>query len=663
VSNELVVSQGQEEKLVALVSTAHQAIEKAGTVAELKTIRDQAVSVIDYARVSGMSSEIINECVEIKIRSECKAGELLSKVEKDNKGGDRKSRSTPRTVITPYRQTLEEAGIKKQTGARWQAMHDVPEAERQKWFKQKKDAGEKITTTQFLKLTRKKPSVETPNKDAEILESYGIKIQPYDVWSFSSCHPSFGEPYPGRVPGQIVAHCLYFWTHKGEMVLDPMAGSGTTLDVCKAMQRKACCYDAMPHTSHIKKHDMLAKGWPENTAQAALIFWDPPYYKKKDEGYCGESISRLSHDEYLAFFGEMAESIPKTFAGRLALLVSDYNDEQNQEENIFYWDYVNLFVATGRWVVERRIQAPLGTQAVHPDIVRKFRAARRLARLNRDLVVLKHPVQWMSQELSRRGGPGDRAGVSPTPGVGEFLELLGDKKHLFTQDDFFAYCVNGNWRAWYGCQPEAQKKGVQAKVYNNFCVSMVDTIHVWALLVEAQRFDVCFLDAYEDVVGKSDLTLVAPGGKITHLALLGPRAKQDREYKLQHRAGPSAKRCIEVQLPYARAKGVGNKRWYCIEDFADVMGCDAHIEDGNNPGMVTATMRESDNWNGHLWEEANRRGESAPEKCLREAQEYSDNRQAKTRCKNCQRSEWSLDSDGLCYDCAKTDTNEPRINA
>jgi len=65
--------------------------------------------------------------------------------------------------------------------------------------------------------------------DAERLKRLGITIQPYDVWHFTKCHDLMGAPHPGRIPGQLVCHVLYFFTKPGDLVVDPMAGSGTTL--------------------------------------------------------------------------------------------------------------------------------------------------------------------------------------------------------------------------------------------------------------------------------------------------------------------------------------------------------------------------------------------------------------------------------------------------
>jgi hypothetical protein len=169
-----------------------------------------------------------------------------------------------------------------------------------------------------------------------------------------------------------------------------MVGSGTTIDACIAFGRIPLGYDAAPSRDDVLAHDFLRQGWPEKTAEARFIFWDPPYYKKVDAGYSDASISRLTKKDYLDFFQMAASSIPNDFHGRLALLVSDYNDDEKPDENIWYWNYANIFTGSGKWSIERRIQVPLTTQSVHPDIVNKFRTSRKLARLNRDLVIFKH---------------------------------------------------------------------------------------------------------------------------------------------------------------------------------------------------------------------------------------------------------------------------------
>lgn len=232
--------------------------------------------------------------------------------------------------------------------------------------------------------------------DAKRMEALDIKVQPYDVWNFPNCHDLFGADHPGRIPGQLVAHVLYFYTQPGAMVVDPMAGSGTTLDVCLAMGRRCYAFDidARHKRPDVIAHNIATDGWHERVKKADLIFWDPPYFSKMDsqtigaDGYIDGSISKMGRDVYLEFFAKRlteARSLVKK-GTRLAFLMSDWDDNTGERDGIFIWDYANLITAAG-WKLQRHIQTPLGTQQVHPDIVNKFRESRRLARLERYLLI------------------------------------------------------------------------------------------------------------------------------------------------------------------------------------------------------------------------------------------------------------------------------------
>ena len=61
---------------------------------------------------------------------------------------------------------------------------------------------------------------------------YGFDLKDRNVWSFDLPDPRFGKPnYKGRLPGQVVANALYYYTNPGEYIVDPFAGSGTLGDV------------------------------------------------------------------------------------------------------------------------------------------------------------------------------------------------------------------------------------------------------------------------------------------------------------------------------------------------------------------------------------------------------------------------------------------------
>ena len=227
-------------------------------------------------------------------------------------------------------------------------------------------------------------------EDQDRLQRLSITLQPYDVWTFSKCEDLFGTEWPGRIPGQLVAHVLYFFTQPGDMVIDPMAGSGTTVDVCLAFNRNCYAYDL--NTTHgrpdILPHNIQQDGWPERTKKADLLFWDPPYFDKKDAQYADGSISALERGPYLDFFtAQFQEAYALVKKGtRLAFLMSDWNDDAGDIPLIGRWEYAQLMADAG-WTITRVIDCPLSTQLVHPDIVEKFRKSRRLARLNRSLLI------------------------------------------------------------------------------------------------------------------------------------------------------------------------------------------------------------------------------------------------------------------------------------
>lgn len=225
----------------------------------------------------------------------------------------------------------------------------------------------------------------------------GLKCdpRPYDVWNFAECCDLMGYKYKGRIPGQIVLQLLFFFTEPGDLVIDPMAGSGTIIDACLLMKRKCLAFDNSPK-SYEKRVD-TREGKALETIQTLkrkpdLIFLDPPYFKKLEDEYGSDSISALPRDEYLNFFSEFAGRAYESGAKRVALLMSDYTDDEDLNLHIFIWDYVERFIDK-KWIVERHIMTPLPTQVIHPDFVEKFKISKKLGRLGRSLVIFNRRVK------------------------------------------------------------------------------------------------------------------------------------------------------------------------------------------------------------------------------------------------------------------------------
>lgn len=110
---------------------------------------------------------------------------------------------------------------------------------------------------------------------------FGFDLKEKNFWSFEAPDPRFGKPgYKGRIPGQIVANLLFYYTNSGAYIVDPFAGSGTLGDVCDILpvfqDRKYKMYDINPVDSRILYNNILQTGIPEQTSSVDFVFLDPP---------------------------------------------------------------------------------------------------------------------------------------------------------------------------------------------------------------------------------------------------------------------------------------------------------------------------------------------------------------------------------------------------
>ncbi len=119
---------------------------------------------------------------------------------------------------------------------------------------------------------------------------FGFDLKERNVWTFEAPDPRFGKSgYKGRLPGQIVANALFYYTQPGAVVVDPMAGSGTMGDVIESLayfsNRRCKMYDLDPIDAKIERANILQTGIPEQSGSVDYVFLDPPadFYPKGDE--------------------------------------------------------------------------------------------------------------------------------------------------------------------------------------------------------------------------------------------------------------------------------------------------------------------------------------------------------------------------------------------
>ena len=110
-------------------------------------------------------------------------------------------------------------------------------------------------------------------------ENYRPAILSTTLWDYptqSYGHTRKGDnKYPGVTPAFIIYNLIWRYTEPGDLVCDPMAGSGTTIDVCKEEKRKVVAFDIVSAREDIIQAD--ARNLPLNDNSVDMIFIDSPY--------------------------------------------------------------------------------------------------------------------------------------------------------------------------------------------------------------------------------------------------------------------------------------------------------------------------------------------------------------------------------------------------
>jgi len=229
------------------------------------------------------------------------------------------------------------------------------------------------------------------NKKLDVNVQFVFEPKVYNIWNFAGRNPNFGIEYPGNIPGEIALNIIYYYTQKGNLIVDPMAGGGSTIDACKFLNRQCLAYDINCVREDIKYND-ITKGFPEETKNCDLIFLDPPYYNLKVKDYIPESVSSLKLNKFREFVNKLAEDCYETIKknGIVTYLIQNYYPKfASIDEYIDFIDEgIQSFKQAGFKLVNR-INCPQTSQVYQPQDVKRAQEQKGMLNLVRDLLIFK----------------------------------------------------------------------------------------------------------------------------------------------------------------------------------------------------------------------------------------------------------------------------------
>ncbi len=169
----------------------------------------------------------------------------------------------------------------------------------------------KSETAQSLSLYLNNPKDNLKISLQHIDDDNNLRLETTTLWDYP--RQNYGKyqkgsnKYAGVTPAFVIYNMIKRYTEHGDLVLDPMAGSGTTIDVCKEEGRRCIAYDISPTRPDIVQND--ARKIPLADSSIEMIFVDSPYGDNINYNDHPDNIGRISAESY-----EFYEELDKVMA-------------------------------------------------------------------------------------------------------------------------------------------------------------------------------------------------------------------------------------------------------------------------------------------------------------------------------------------------------------
>jgi len=157
-----------------------------------------------------------------------------------------------------------------------------------------------------------------------------LTIETTTLWDFPRQNygdtPHGDNKFNGVTPAGVIWNLLQRYTKPGDLVVDPMCGSGTTIDVAKELGRKVIGYDIAPYRKDIIQND--ARHIPLEDNSVDFVFIDSPYsnnIKYSDHPDCIGKIS-AGKEEFFEELEKVAKEIQRILrpGKTMAWLIGDH---------------------------------------------------------------------------------------------------------------------------------------------------------------------------------------------------------------------------------------------------------------------------------------------------------------------------------------------------
>lgn len=251
-----------------------------------------------------------------------------------------------------------------------------------------------------------KDETERLNKIEDVnkaLAEHQAEFEPplYNVWRRNS--KSSALDHFGNTEMLWLDNLLYLYTKSFDVVIDPFAGSGTTLDVCRKRFRRCWVSDRLPiieRENEIRQHDITdnknailppLSRWKD----IALVYLDPPYWRQAVGRYSNDptDLANMELEQFnkvlSGLINEFGKKLKDNERAHIALVIQPTQWNAPDREVA---DHVVDMVKAVKLPLVSRISAPYTTEQYNAQQVDWAKENRKCLVLTREIIVWRASV-------------------------------------------------------------------------------------------------------------------------------------------------------------------------------------------------------------------------------------------------------------------------------
>jgi len=213
----------------------------------------------------------------------------------------------------------------------------------------------------------------------------------YNVWKKQT--KTTGVSHFGNSEPEWLENLMYLYTEPFDIVLDPFAGGGSTIDVCKKRGRRYFVSDRKPiveREKEIRCHD-ITTGCPAvpRWKDVKLVYLDPPYWKQAAGQYSDdpEDLANMDIDTFNSTLASLIKNISKKLqpGSFIALIIQP--TQWKAPERQFTDHVVDMIKAIPLLPVDMRYSVPYESQQCNAQMVIWAKENKRCLVLTREIIV------------------------------------------------------------------------------------------------------------------------------------------------------------------------------------------------------------------------------------------------------------------------------------